>query len=49
VEELDHETSESLKGTWNADGRINFDEDTFSGMDVDLQLAGLVDWRVEEC
>jgi len=48
VKKLDHETSEAFEGTWNSDSRANFDEDAFGGVDVDLQLAGLVDRRVEE-
>jgi hypothetical protein len=36
VEKLDHETSEALEGTWDSDGRANFDEDAFGGVDVDL-------------
>lgn len=48
MEKLDHETSEALEGTWDSDGRANFDKDAFGSVDVDLQLAGLVDRRVEE-
>jgi hypothetical protein len=48
MEELDHETSESLEGTWDANGWADFDEDAFGGVDVDLKFACLVDWRVEE-
>lgn len=48
MEELDHETSESLEGTWNTDGRADLDENPFGGVDVDLKFASLVDRRVEE-
>lgn len=48
VKELDHETGESLEGTWDTDGGADFDEDSFGGVDVDLQLASLVDWRVKK-
>jgi hypothetical protein len=48
VEKLDHETSESLECTRNADGRIDFDEDAFRGVYVNLEFAGLVNGRVEE-
>ena len=48
VEQLYHETSESLESTWDADGWADFNEDPFRGMDVYLQLAGLVDGRVEQ-
>jgi len=45
---LDHETGETLKGTWDTDCWADFDEDAFGGMYVDLKFAGLVDRRVEE-
>ena len=48
MKELDHKTGESLEGTWNTDGWADLDENTFGGMDVDLQLSGLVDRRVEQ-
>jgi hypothetical protein len=48
MEELDHKASESLKGTWNADGWADFDENAFGGVDIDLKFACLVDRRVEE-
>ena len=48
VEELDHETSESLECSRNADGRVDFDEDALCGVNVDLEFASLVDGRVEE-
>jgi hypothetical protein len=48
VEELDHETGESLECTWDADGGADFDEDALGRVDVDLKLTSLVDRRVEE-
>lgn len=48
MKELHHQTSEALEGTWDADGGADRDEDSFSGVDVDLQFACLVDWRIEE-
>jgi hypothetical protein len=48
VEELDHQSGEALEGSRDADGRRDLDEDTLGGVDVDLELAGLVDRRVEE-
>ena len=48
MEKLDHETSEALEGTRDSDGGRNLDEDALGGVDVDLQLAGLVDGRVEQ-
>jgi hypothetical protein len=43
LEELHHQPSESLKGTWDSDGRIDLDKNSLGSVDVDLQLAGLVD------
>jgi len=48
MKELNHETGESLEGTRDADCRADFDEDTLSGVDVDLEFSCLVDRRVEE-
>ncbi len=48
VQELDHQPSESLEGTWDADRWADFDENPTGGMDVDLEHARLVDRRVEE-
>jgi hypothetical protein len=47
VQELDHESSESLEGTRNAHCRADPDEHILGGVDVDLELSRLVDWRVE--
>jgi hypothetical protein len=48
VEELDHETCEAFKCTGNSYRRADFDKDTFRCVDVNLQLASLVDRRVKE-
>ena len=48
MEELDHETGESLEGTWDTYCRTDFDEDALRGVDVDLEFSCLVDRRVEE-
>jgi len=48
MKELDHEACESFECSWNANCRADFDEDPFGCVDVDLQLASLVDWRVEK-
>lgn len=48
MEKLDHQASETLEGTWDSDGGANFDEDAFGGVNVDLQLAGFVNRRIEE-
>jgi hypothetical protein len=48
VKELNHEASEAFEGTWYADGRADFNEDSFGGMNINLKLPGFVDWRVEK-
>lgn len=48
MEELNHQTSETLKGTGNADGGADFDQDTLGCVNVDLEFAGLVERRVEK-
>lgn len=48
VKQLDHETGETLEGTRDADGGRDLDQDILGGEDVDLELAGFVDRRVEE-
>jgi len=48
MEELDHETSESLKGTRNSDSWADLDEDTFRCVDINLQFACLIDRRIKE-
>lgn len=48
MEQLNHQTGEPLEGTRNANGRADLNEDTFGGVNVYLQLAGLVDGRVQE-
>jgi chitinase len=48
MQKLDHQTSEAFESTGDADSWVDFDEYAFGGVDVDLELAGLVDGRVEE-
>ena len=48
MEELDHETSESLEGTRDPDGWADFDKNTLGSVDIDLKLAGFVDRGIEE-
>lgn len=48
VQQLNHETGETLESTGNADRGRDLDEDALGGVDVDLQAAGLVDGRVEQ-
>jgi hypothetical protein len=45
---LDHETGESLECSWDADGWADLNKNTLGSVDVDLELAGLVDRRIEE-
>ena len=47
MEELDHQTSESLERTRYADRRADFDQNTLGSVNVYLQLSGLVDGGVE--
>lgn len=48
VQQLDHQTSETLECAGNANGGVNFDQDTLGGVDENLQAASLVDGGVEE-
>ena len=48
MQELDHEPGKSLERTWYSNGRTDLYEYSFGGVDVDLQLPGLVDRRIEE-
>jgi hypothetical protein len=48
VKKLNHEASETLEGSRYTDSRADFDENAFGGVNVDLEFAGFVDWRVEE-
>lgn len=48
MEELNHQTSETLKSSRNSHGRGNLDQHALCSVDVDLQFSSLVDGRVEE-
>lgn len=48
MEQLDHQTSESLERSRNADSRADSDEHVLGRLDVDLKPAGLVDGRIKE-
>ena len=48
VEQLDHQTGEALERPGNANRGRDFDQHSLGGLDVDLQLPGLVYRRVEE-
>ncbi len=48
VEKLNHQPGEPLKGSRNTHGRRDLDQDPLGRLDVDLQLASFVDWRIKE-
>ena len=48
VQQLHHQTSEALECTWDAHSGADPDEDVAGSLDVDLELARLVDGRIEE-
>ena len=48
MQELDHQTSKSFKGTRDANSGADFDEHTLGRVDVYLEFSGFVDGRVEE-
>ena len=48
MQQLHHQTGEALEGTRDAHGGVDLDEDAPRCLDVDLQLARLVDGRVEQ-
>lgn len=48
VQQLDHQTGETLECTGNAHGGVDLDEDTLGGVDENLQAASLVDGGIEE-
>jgi hypothetical protein len=48
VQQLDHQTGETLECAGNANGGVDFDQDTLGGVDENLQAASLVDRGVEE-
>lgn len=49
MKKLYHQTRKSLESTWNANSGADFDEDSFSGVNIDLETANLVDRRIQEC
>ena len=48
MEKLDHQAREALECTRNPHGRVHFDEDTFSGVDIHLKEPGFVQRRVQQ-
>jgi len=48
MQQLDHKTRETLECTWDSDCGADFDEDAFSGSNIDLKKPSLVNWRIEE-
>ncbi len=43
MEKLYHETGETLECARDSNSGTDFDEDSFGGMDVDLEFASFVD------
>ena len=48
VKQLNHQTSEALERTGNADGGVHFDQNTLGGVNEDLKATSLVHGRVEK-
>lgn len=48
MKELNHQTGEPLEGSRDTDGGVHFDQNSFGGVNENLQSPGLVDGRVEE-
>lgn len=48
MQQLNHQACKPLEGSRNANTRADFDQNALGGVDVNLEFAGLVDWRVEE-
>lgn len=48
MQELHHQTRETLECSWDTDGRVDLDEHSLAGLDVDLEFSSLVDGGVEK-
>lgn len=48
MQQLHHQTRESLERAWDAHSWVDLDENALRRLDVDLELASFVDWGVEE-
>jgi hypothetical protein len=48
MEQLDHKASKALEGARDANCRADFDEDSFGGVNIDLELSSFVYRRVEK-
>ncbi len=48
MEELNHKTGESFESSWYSDSGADFNEDSSSGVDVDLKFPRLIDGRVQQ-
>jgi hypothetical protein len=48
VEQLDHQTGETLEGSGKANGGIDFDQNTLGRVDENLQATSLVNGGIEE-
>lgn len=45
---LTHEAAKSLESAGYANMRIDFDQNAFGGVDIDLEKAGLIERRVKK-
>lgn len=48
MQQLDHQTGETLESSGNADGGVDFDQDALGSVDENLKPTGLVDGGVEQ-
>lgn len=48
MEKLNHQTSKPFEGSRDTDGGGYFDQNPLGGLDVDLQLPGLIDRRIKK-
>jgi len=48
MQKLNHETSETFKRSGNTDSRVDFDKNSFRGLDIHLEFARFIDRRIEE-
>jgi len=48
MQQLDHQAGEAFESSRNTHRRADLDQDALDGLDVDLELSGLVDRRIEQ-
>jgi len=49
MKKLDHQTAESFECPWYSDVRIDFDQNAFCCVNVDLEKTSFVKRRIKEC